>query len=630
MGLGSVIDDLEEDVQLNLCRAPAYPYRKLIDTDIRLLRILPGQGRIECILHQMPLVKEQMFYALSYVWGNGREKREIILEDRPFQVTKNLYEALQQLREKPEWPVKIGEPDDYFWVDAICLNQEDFEEKSHQIPRMMEIYHSALKVVIWLGPNKPMTKLERLGKRAVSSSTDPVELLRLGGTSTDSIVGLLFEKAESLWTDWELPDDESEEESVLRDVFGESYGAVLRASAELLQRPWFKRVWTVQECSLEANSSVLAGRCGVYLDRLIKLLKVFGSHHRLILLTPGFTRIHALDRIGKKWSQHNGYTHRGLELKTKTAECVLEILSYVNTAQATDPRDQIYGLLSLVTYFIERNLPAELKPDYRLPFEVVYWHYAAFLIEYSGDLRLLSVGQCNLQGVPSWVPDFRSLMLRRRKVSCGSALRISEDKRLLYLKGIRMKPICDQIGGWYDPRMYPDGIQPGLQHRIRYVEGRIFKLASQIRGNTLEEVLDDFLWIPNQLFDQGGINGMRRAYTNLRGHSSRNGAWISKKGRAKTMDAFGKDFAIADYFHHSLVLLEDGTICISKTATEIVPGDLICIFKGAAQPSLIRPSEEANSFTLLSHCDIRYGTFFREPFNEEFWTGKELEEFQLI
>ncbi|KAI1130482.1 heterokaryon incompatibility protein-domain-containing protein [Nemania abortiva] len=623
-------DDWDEYVQLCLCRAPAYPYRTLLDNDIRLFYILPGDGILECVLHQMPLVEEQVFRAVSYVWGDEFETEQILLDGEPFSVSRNLHELLHQLREQPESPVKIGYPDDYFWVDAICLNQKDFEEKSRQVPRMMDIYNAALRVIIWLGPNKPLAKSEKLRGRANSSTTNPVEFLRRGNLSADSVIGLLFEKASSLWTDWELPDDEAEEEPVLRAEFGDSYGAVLQASAELLMRPWFMRAWTVQEYSLVVGSTILAGRHGVYAEDLIKILKVFSSHHRLILLTSGYTRIHALGLIERAWLSKYNAERQGQQPENMIAECILEILSYITNAQATDPRDQVYALLGLVRFFVGDNLPIELEPNYHLPYDVIYWHYAAYLLQHSGDLRLLLSHIYKLRDVPSWVPDFRQLSLHE-KANCESTVQVSQDKRVLHLQGIRMEPICDKVDEWEDPRFSATGIPPGLQHRIRYVEGRIFKLASHIRSISLQEILDDFFWKSCRLFTQGGVHGTRRAYTDLKGHSGRNGAWLSKRERAKTTDAFGKGFTIADEIRHSVVLLDDGTIIsVRRTGVEIMLDDLVCIFKGATYPMIVRPPKQGDGFTLVSHCEIMSGTFSRQLFDDNFWASRKLEEFRVI
>ncbi|KAH8164877.1 hypothetical protein CIB48_g3372 [Xylaria polymorpha] len=628
--LDPVLDEWEEYVQPCLCRAPAYPYRRLIGSDIRLLNILPGDGDLKCVLHEMPLTEEQMFYALSYVWGNECDTEEILLDGQAFKVSRNLYEALQQLREQPGSPVKIGHPDEYFWIDAICLNQEDMEEKAYQVPRMMEIYRASLSVIIWLGPNKLTTKSEELGRRVVSSPTNPANFLLRGNLTTDGVVGLLFEKARSLWTNWKLPDDPSEEDSVLHEVFGELYGAVIQASTEILLRPWFLRLWTVQECSLDVTSTVLAGRHGVSLEKLIEVLKVLARHHRLIALASGYQRIHALGLIEKQWRLKFSFQREGQQLQMSITECILEILSYVTGAQATDPRDHLYALLGIVTFLSGKHLPIELRPDYRLPFEVIYWRYAAYLLQNSGDLRLLLTSRRELQGVPSWVPDFRHLSLRG-KASCNSTIRVSLDGRILYLQGTRMEHICDRVGEWIDSKYLTVGTNSGLQYRIRYVEGRIFKLASQIRNVALENILDEFFWGACVMFKQGGKDGVRKAYSNLKGHSHRNSAWISQRVRAKTTDYFGKEFAIANQIRHSLVLLDDGTILsVSRSKADFMPDDLVCVFKGATLPSIIRPSGLGDSFILVSQCEIRSGTFHRQSFEEDFWADRKLEGFRLV
>ncbi|KAI1115259.1 heterokaryon incompatibility protein-domain-containing protein [Nemania sp. NC0429] len=634
------VDELrpgEDDLNLydygppTLCRAPAYPYRRLIDDDIRLLNILPGHGVLECSLHQMPLAEEQAFRALSYVWGAQRGMEEILLEGRPFKVTKSLYEVLRQLREdQPGPPREIGYQKDYLWIDAICLNQQDVDEKSRQVPRMMEIYEAASVVLIWLGPNRPMTKSEKLARNFTPPPIDAAGCLRFGSVSTDDIVGLLFEKVNMKGLEWDLPADEAEQASVLHEVFGESYNAVVQASAELLQRPWFKRVWTLQECSVGKSTWVISGRHGTHLQDFIKILKVFVVHHRLLAMTPGFLRIRTLilveDAKIDMW-----FGEKKLEMGV--AECILKLIFYRSGLQATDPRDHLYGVLSFVTYFTGKQLPAELRPDYHSPFEVVYWHYTAYLLGNGADLGLLMTERHNLQGVPSWVPDFRDLGLRMERVSCDPIASVSPDRRTLYLHGIRMEYICDTVCEWYDPRCSEavDGIHPDLHHRIQYVEERIFKLASRIRNVALEQILDDFLWKACRLFPQGGVEGVRKAYTNLKGYFGRNGPWIPRRERRKTADYFGKNFAIADEIRLSLVLLDDGTILsASRTEVNILPNDLVCVFKGARSAVIIRPSGQGDSFTLITHCDIRSGTFFRRDFDEGFWADKNLEEYQII
>ncbi|KAI1267161.1 heterokaryon incompatibility protein-domain-containing protein [Xylariaceae sp. FL1019] len=610
------------------CRhLPGYPYRELVGNEVRLLRIVPGIERVECVLHQTQLTKDDEFYdsyeyfALSYVWGDTKEKCEIFIGGTSFWITKNLFVAMIHLRERYE-------PEQYYWMDAICLNQDDIEEKSTQIPRMMEIYHAASRVIIWLGPNQ---KSNNSKHKRVPWLDDPMNLIQREklSLSTDRIVALLFEKAETFQREWEFPVDLGKGESVLRDVFGEQYPAVTEATSELLMRPWFRRVWTMQECTLEAASCVLAGRHEISLEQLLNFLKELIGRQRLLMFNPGFQRILTAFRLYKKFLENGPNWMRGGEQPDlDLGDSLLDILTQVASGEATDPRDQLYGILSLAQYFTKAELPSVLRPDYSLPFEVVYWNYATFLLQSTGDLRLLSFDH-PLQGVPSWVTDFRDRAYLRG--GHKGPVEFSNDNRTLYLQGMRMAPICDYVDEWYDPADSATGVPVGLHARIRYVEGRIFKPSSQIRSVSLDKVLDDVLWRVGEIFRLGGQKGMRRAYTDLRGHSSRYGTWVSKKTRFRTIDTTGKHHGIALGICKTQVMLEDGTILeVLRDGIEIATGDMVCIFKGANRPHLLRPSDHGNGLILVSTCTVISGTFRRQDLCEDFWDEKQLESFALV
>ncbi|KAH8590615.1 heterokaryon incompatibility protein-domain-containing protein, partial [Bisporella sp. PMI_857] len=84
------------------------------------------------------------YFAISYVWGTGSDlnlSHEIILDNRRFPITANLHAALHKYRSS--W-VASGR----YWVDAICINQADNDEKSAQVPLMRDIYHLAMSVHI--------------------------------------------------------------------------------------------------------------------------------------------------------------------------------------------------------------------------------------------------------------------------------------------------------------------------------------------------------------------------------------------------------------------------------------------------------------------------------------------------
>jgi hypothetical protein len=114
--------------------------------DIRLLELLPESYESDEIifrLHTVPLADAPQFTALSYTWGDPENTETIIFNGQKVKVTSNLYyilgmmEFLKRFPLDPSWNI----PDPlYIWVDAVCINQQDHKEKSHEILRMRRIY----------------------------------------------------------------------------------------------------------------------------------------------------------------------------------------------------------------------------------------------------------------------------------------------------------------------------------------------------------------------------------------------------------------------------------------------------------------------------------------------------------
>jgi hypothetical protein len=136
--------------------------------EIRLLRILPNPTMnegIQCSLSIASLDDNPRYQALSYAWDDRATPQEIFLDGQPFPVTKNLEDAL--------WCLQSRSRSKVFWIDAICINQNDNLERNHQVGRMRTIYKQAKDVVVWLGRSTHSTKIsfslfEALCKRRYS------------------------------------------------------------------------------------------------------------------------------------------------------------------------------------------------------------------------------------------------------------------------------------------------------------------------------------------------------------------------------------------------------------------------------------------------------------------------------
>ncbi|KAI1634908.1 HET-domain-containing protein [Biscogniauxia mediterranea] len=610
---------------------PAYPYQELVGSEIRLLKIIPGAGEdgIECYLDQVPLSTNPKYYGLSYVWGNEPTRRTIMLDGLPYQITHNLYECLRQFRDIPDSEYL----DDYFWVDAICINQEDVKEKSHQIPRMSQIYQSCLQVIVWLGPNGPPAgnAVKRLLRDPasirdwVSPVVRPNSVCGSHKPTPDDIVEELFEKIESLF--FMLSPDGHDDDVALRRAFGRSYNALVRAAVEIFQRPWFSRAWTIQEGCFDFHTVVYAGPHSLPLQYFISFSRIIRWQHRFFYLTQGVKRLIALDNFRAMCNSKGLEGDEDNPLEKETAEVLSHIMRVTVGKKSTDPRDQIYGILGLLD-LMGKELPTELAPDYDHSFEHICWQYAAFVLESLGDLRLLDCSQTHLHDVPSWVPDFRytrgaSQLQREPLVS------ISQDKRKLKLHGILMGTVQDHIAACVVEEIEPTlkEIPTGLSSRIQDVEKRILTSSSTIRGISREDTLDGLMTNASTLFNEGTPDSVHKVYRRLREPLKDGGRRLIK--RRTTMDAFGHEIAIAAEFSQSFLLTADGTIlCLRRTDAEVEAGDIVCVFKGSTFPSVIRPLGE--EYTFISQCQIRGGTFHLQDFDDEFWADQEMQEFTLV
>jgi hypothetical protein len=83
-------------------------------------------------MYTVDLDSQPEYRALSYEWGSSTPTVTIQCNDSNFEVTTNLAAALHRLR-------KLDGPK-IFWIDALCINQKDLEERNQQVAQMGRIY----------------------------------------------------------------------------------------------------------------------------------------------------------------------------------------------------------------------------------------------------------------------------------------------------------------------------------------------------------------------------------------------------------------------------------------------------------------------------------------------------------
>ncbi len=216
-----------------LCWKMQSVYRPLEPTGghIRLLDILPSKSNftpISCTLKYKNLSDKPVYEALSYTWGRSEPQGSILLDSQNFATFENLEAALRRLREAKGTRT--------FWINALCINQNDNEEKAKQVSLMDQIYKNASQVVIWLGEpdNGNRSAMVSLATKNFSIMNN----FRIWHTQRKNGVQRGWREGLTALLAGEVDQGLNTLESEVGQV------------AQLLDRPWWRRVWIIQEVVL--------------------------------------------------------------------------------------------------------------------------------------------------------------------------------------------------------------------------------------------------------------------------------------------------------------------------------------------------------------------------------------------
>lgn len=303
---------------------------------IRLLQLHQGayHWEISCSLFQAELNQRNdtvSYEALSYTWGSPALTERIIVDDCYLKATRNLYSALRQLR--------YLDKDRILWIDAICIDQKDMKERGHQVEQMSKIYCEAESVIFWLGSGTVKTDM-------VMESLRHLHHESLNHNARDW--SFQDDRWTNLWTRTAVAAEKSHKDSI----------PLLRQGLrELLARPWFRRVWILQEVALAKAGIIICGRRSVS-ARLLGLFPMF------LDIEPDTHCQSILDIMPSPWRKTSWWS-KSPDLRA--------LLVHFGDSEATEPRDLVYALRGMASDAPEKNgiIPDYVKPEESLVREVV-------------------------------------------------------------------------------------------------------------------------------------------------------------------------------------------------------------------------------------------------------------------
>jgi hypothetical protein len=296
---------------LDIIKAP-FKHDPLVDPEqeIRLLQVTqPSHNyRMSLEISTWKSKDAPVYNAISYTWGEANDDCFVQANGNPLLVRNNCYRALSQASSH----MPLGA---YFWIDAICINQDNIEEKSFQVQRMGETFAGAETVFVWLGAN-----------------IHDDEILAGAAEELRTIIGRVSTKPRLTTYDRYL---------VMKDWISKK-GRIhafkaYSALGALATRKYWSRVWIVQEISVAKRKVVLCGNETLPWD----CLETFG---RLGLPLRSF------------------YFHVVMSCSVPEPVRLDRAIAMFKSFQCTDVRDRLYGIMGLVDRADLSS--AELRVDY--------------------------------------------------------------------------------------------------------------------------------------------------------------------------------------------------------------------------------------------------------------------------
>jgi hypothetical protein len=423
----NLIGVLGSDEGPTMASSETYPYQPLdFDThEIRVLslRIEEENKIISCSLEHLSLIEPGPYFALSYCWGNPGSRARILLGGGTAEVTASLEEALRAVRKSLCSVDGIGKLI-RIWVDALCINQNDGQERSQQVRNMRQIYSRATEVFAWVG------RIDRtkLSEEAISCLFDLPEWAKLYPSSN----GLQLSINEAA-----------------TGFFGEEY---------------WRRVWIIQEVTVASTVTILYGYHKFRWDDVAAVLRYL-QKAQLDSESACAKAIHGAAHLLNFRDQYNGQNLMSL----------FDAMTWSRRSLATDPRDKIFALLGLC-----HDGPIFVPvPNYKQDLATIIAEMSKMMMSRTKSLDLIclkGVGSSTaMDSLPSWAPNWGSVwsgkltiqeeeiihQVSRRYPDYDSPILQGSNNKILKIKGARVAVVT----GLATAFGHHNSVPLGMKHR---------------------------------------------------------------------------------------------------------------------------------------------------------------------
>lgn len=638
---------------LILAMSQQYTFMDLETTrHIRLLTLLPGEydAHLLCTISEFPLDQTPDYEALSYAWGAPDAQDEVrpslSLNGQRFDISDTLEQALRRLR-RPDIPRIM-------WIDRVCINQRNKDERNAQVAIMPDIYRGAVRVVAWIG-EKTQDSDRALSFLKVMAMHQKYQLRHtwIGGTrqgsdtSSECGEGRYIrpteegeasgddESIEDAWQPSSLGLSEEEKHQMKNTTTSDMWNTLILNSKQrghiisaapvlyecvyypffknarqedweavdnLLARPWWSRTWVVQEI-WQAREAIL--QCG---GSTLKWKTI----EKAMTYQEGWDDMGCLVKGTKRWKSWASLKQRyGLAIhisqKRLLGSKLSDLLWNIWDRDTTDPRDKVFAILGLVGNEYSDTLP---DVDYRKTIEQVYREAASSIMmkEKSLDLLLAASGTEHNESLPSWVPDWRR--------------EANEHRPTLFVNASLMRIQCYFIGSTDALYLHGHGYYASgqLEPQISFSDDFNILNVHALHLDTVTEVSADLGSVPSAESIIQCAHSILDKLHHAEPLQPENAVDDKKLRRILTAGAFidpntlrTEGQVIENVMRlRRLFVTSNGHFCIGPSKTQV--GDVVSIIVGCNLPIVIRPSgsrfkvvgEAYGMFIILSQKSTSY------------------------
>lgn len=388
-------------------------------------------------IHRLP-----QYVAISYTWGSALATRPIRVNGRPFHVRLNLWHLLWHLRQRGE--------SRFLWIDALCIDQKNLEERNFHVQLMGNIYDKAFTAIVWLGlpsdDRRQARVLEFIGEMAAFGRGKRGGARGGGGgivSIDDGDAVIKFRQ------------------HFLTDVFAQRWANLL----ELCRGTYWTRTWIIQEFLQASHIQVLCGTASlewVCFEDVVRMMRnvVTASQQQQqqqqqAPAVPGFVTQFMQTLPVRLTTRRIFHTSSTLE----------ELISEFYDSRCAERRDKIYGILGIADDCGDKLEPPDdtvvhrgPRPDYSKHIVDVYFEVCDYLLSPANPghstLQAIYLTQRSLDLTENDLRSYVDHLAQRQKRDAASVADF-ETRRLqstIPLRPDYINVISEVLPGWTSMR----------------------------------------------------------------------------------------------------------------------------------------------------------------------------------